>query len=34
MGFGTEIERNDFKTVVEMFTKQIRNIPQEIEDSV
>ncbi len=30
----TEIERNDFKTAVEMFAKQMRNVAQEIEDSI
>ncbi len=34
MGSGIEIERNDFKTVVEMFAEQMKNVAQEIENSV
>lgn len=34
MRSGIEVERNDFKTAVEMFAEQMRNVVQEIEDSV
>lgn len=34
MGSGTEVERNDFKTAVETFAERMRNVAQEIEDSV
>lgn len=34
MGFDIEVEKNDFKTAIETFAKQIRIVAQEIEDSV
>lgn len=34
MRSGTEVERNDFKTVVEQFVERIEIVSQEIEDSV
>lgn len=34
MRSGTEIERNDFKIVIETFTEQMKIVAQEIEDSV
>lgn len=34
MGSGTEVERNDFKTAVETFAEQMKNVAQEIKDSV
>lgn len=34
MGFGTELEKNDFKMVIEMFAEQIKNMAQEIENFV
>ena len=34
MGSDTEVERNNFKTVVETFAEQMKNIAQEIEDAV
>lgn len=34
MGSSTEVEKNDFKIVVETFMEQMRIIAQEIENSI
>lgn len=34
MGFGTKLEKNDFKMIVDIFAKQIKNVAQEIKNSI
>ena len=34
MGSGTEVERDDFKTAVEQFAKQMEEVAREIDDTV
>ena len=34
MGFGTKVKRNDFKMAIKTFADWIKNMAQEIEDTV
>lgn len=34
MGLGTEVQRNDFKVVVEQFAQHMETVAQDIEDLV